>query len=329
MSVDSYDYENRLTKVTAPDATLSFNYCSCPTLTGIDSTYGDCGACGPSGKRISKTVNDKTIYTICFDPTMDLDVNGNIIARYVQNPNVLDEPISIEISTGTYYYLFDGLGSVTGLTDIGGNLVATYKYDAFGNILSETGDTTLNSINPYRFTSRVYDKESGLYYYRARYYDSKTGRFMQKDPLMEVMKKGKNLYVYVEDNPVNFVDPSGCWGWSWSWSWSWVCPRSYKLWSDQISWCYIGDRYNAGNDKWCHCFISGYYVRYYYYNAWTVYAGGYAWEVIGSLVGGTYDSADLDADYYGAFTASTNYCDSVAKRCFNKYPSKPSGWWWV
>jgi len=125
-----YDFENRLTKVTTPDATLSFNYCSCPTLTGIDGTYGDCGACGPSGKRISKTVNDITIYTICFDPTFDLDENGNIIARYVQNPNVLDEPISIETAQGKFYYLFDGLGSVTGLTDTGGNLVAikTPKY---------------------------------------------------------------------------------------------------------------------------------------------------------------------------------------------------------
>lgn len=93
---------------------IPFNYCSCPTLTGIDSTYGDCGACGPSGKRISKTVDGKILSTICFDPTMDLDVNGTIIARYVQNPTTLDEPISIETSQGKYYYLFDGLGSVTG-----------------------------------------------------------------------------------------------------------------------------------------------------------------------------------------------------------------------
>jgi len=188
---------------------ISYNYCSCPTLTGIDDTYGECGACGPSGKRISKTVNDKTIYTICFDPTMDLDENGNIIARYIQNPNVLDEPISIETAQGKYYYLFDGLGSVTGLTDSGGNLVATYKYDAFGNILSETGDATLNAINPYRYTSRVYDKETGLYYYRARYYDANTGRFISKDPLRSQLTEGKHLYVYCENNPVNFVDPTG------------------------------------------------------------------------------------------------------------------------
>lgn len=116
----SYDYENRLIKITTPDATLSFNYCSCPTLTGITGC-GECGGQGsadsPSGKRISKTVNDQTISTICFDPTMDFDSNGNIIARYIQNPTVLDEPISIETSQGKFYYLFDGLGSVTGLTD--------------------------------------------------------------------------------------------------------------------------------------------------------------------------------------------------------------------
>jgi len=206
-----YDFENRLTKVITPDANLSFNYCSCPTLAGIDSTYGDCGACAdsPSGKRISKTVNGETIYTICFDPTMDLDVNGNIIAKYVQNPTILDEPISIQTGSGKYYYLVDGLGSVTGLTDSNGNLVATYKYDAFGNIISETGDATLNAINPYRFTSRVYDKEAGLYYYRARYYDAKVGRFTQKDPLRSELTEGNNLYVYVGNNPVNRVDPSG------------------------------------------------------------------------------------------------------------------------
>jgi RHS repeat-associated protein len=146
---------------------------------------------------------------------MDLDVNGNVIARYVQNPNVLDEPISIRTSIGTYYYLFDGLGSVTGLTDTGGNLVAAYSYDAFGNILSETGDATLNAINPYRYTSRVYDKESGLYYYRARYYDANVGRFISPDPLRDCLVNGENLYVYCKNNPVMGVDPLGLCGWFW------------------------------------------------------------------------------------------------------------------
>lgn len=62
------------------------------------------------------TVNDKTMYRFYDDSDriMDIDQNGNIIARYVQNPTVLDEPISIQTSQGNFYYLFDGLGSVTG-----------------------------------------------------------------------------------------------------------------------------------------------------------------------------------------------------------------------
>ena len=62
------------------------------------------------------TVNDKTMYRFYDDSDriMDFDQNGNIIARYVQNPNVLDEPISIETAQGKFYYLFDGLGSVIG-----------------------------------------------------------------------------------------------------------------------------------------------------------------------------------------------------------------------
>jgi len=133
----------------------------------------------------------------------------------LHNSVMFDEPISMETSQGKYYYLFDGLGSVTGLTDIGGSLVASYSYDVFGNIISETGDETLNMLNPYRFTSRVYDKESGLYYYRARYYDSNTGRFMQKDPLKTELKEGKNLYAYCGNNPVNFVDPLGLYTFKW------------------------------------------------------------------------------------------------------------------
>lgn len=172
---------------------------------------------------------------------MDLDVNGNIIARYVQNPNVLDEPISIRTSTGTYYYLFDGLGSVTGLTDGGGNLVATYSYDAFGNIIGETGDETLNAINPYRYTSRVWDRETGLYYYRARYYDAKVGRFMQKDPLRSELTEGKNLYVYCGNNPVNRVDPSGLYNFDyyrykqWYWWWGWKYKWMYYGWKLKLS----------------------------------------------------------------------------------------------
>ena len=62
--------------------------------------------------------------------------------------------------------------------------------------------------NPYMFNGRRLDPETGLYYYRARYYDPQSGRFISEDPL-GFASKGVNLYEYVSANPINFVDPSG------------------------------------------------------------------------------------------------------------------------
>jgi RHS repeat-associated protein len=81
--------------------------------------------------------------------------------------------------------------------------VQTYNYDSFGNITPSGG------INqPYTYTAREYDNETGLYYYRARYYDPKAGRFITRDPISFAGGDG-NLYGYVENNPINFVDPFG------------------------------------------------------------------------------------------------------------------------
>ena len=98
-----------------------------------------------------------------------------------------------------YYYHFDGLGSVVALSDESGNIVERYSYDVFGdpNRVSSVG-------NPYMFTGRDYDAETGNYYYRARYYEPEIGRFMQTDPIG--YKNSANLYQYCLNNPVNFID---------------------------------------------------------------------------------------------------------------------------
>ncbi|MCK5021435.1 MAG: RHS repeat-associated core domain-containing protein, partial [Candidatus Peribacteraceae bacterium] len=83
----------------------------------------------------------------------------------------------------------------------------TYRYTPFGGSLVK--DETV--YNPYQFTGRRYDPESGMYYYRARMYESGMGRFVQADPAG--MVDGANMYAYVGNNPVNQVDPTGKWSW--------------------------------------------------------------------------------------------------------------------
>jgi RHS repeat-associated protein len=90
------------------------------------------------------------------------------------------------------------------LVDSSGAMVNEYIYDSFGNIVDQTGTV----VNPYTYTARELDTESGLYYYRARYYDANTGRFISEDPIG--FRGGDvNFFTYTGNNPVNFVDPDG------------------------------------------------------------------------------------------------------------------------
>jgi RHS repeat-associated protein len=92
---------------------------------------------------------------------------------------------------------------VTELIEANENVVNTYRYTPFGDALVR--DETV--YNPHQFTGRQYDAESGLYHYRARAYSPDIGRFMQQDPAG--MADGANMYAYVGNNPVNFVDSKG------------------------------------------------------------------------------------------------------------------------
>ena len=181
----TYDFENRLISATMPG--------------GIAATYGY----DPFGRRISKTVNGVITRYLYdgMDIVKEYDGTGTLLATYRHGPGI-DEPIAMTRGGQTFYYHADGLGSITGLTNSSQTVVQTYGYDGFGNL-----NQAPTVQNPYTYTGREYDAETGLYYYRARSYDPKTGRFLQQDPIG--LAGGINLYAYVGNNPVVFVDPLG------------------------------------------------------------------------------------------------------------------------
>jgi RHS repeat-associated protein len=120
----------------------------------------------------------------------------------------VDEPVClIEAAggyAGTYYYHFDGLGSCVALTNGAGNVVELYEYCVYGQ--AAASDT--NHPNRFLFTGREFDADTGLYYYRARYYHPEIGRFLQTDPIG--YGDGMNQYAYCGNSSVNGTDPSGC-----------------------------------------------------------------------------------------------------------------------
>jgi RHS repeat-associated protein len=108
------------------------------------------------------------------------------------------------VTKGSVLYPKDGLGSVTELTNSTGSVIRTYRYNGFGDIYSQSGIFE----QPFTFTGREYDSESGFYYYRARYYDPKAGRFISKDPI-GFGGGDVNLFRYVQNDPLNWIDAEG------------------------------------------------------------------------------------------------------------------------
>jgi len=133
----------------------------------------------------------------------ELDGSGDVSARYSPGQHI-DEPLAELRSGTTSFYQADSLGSVSSLMNPSATVIASYAYDTFGNLPTSTGSLT----NPFQYTGRESDPETGLYYYRARYYSPTTGRFMSEDPA-GFGGSGPNLYAYVHNSSINLVDPFG------------------------------------------------------------------------------------------------------------------------
>jgi RHS repeat-associated protein len=156
------------------------------------------------GRRIQRTPSIGVSTNFVYDGAevvKDINSDGSTV-EYLNGPGV-DNKLRLTDSrlSGPLYFVQDHLGSTTGFTNSTGSLVSEISYDSFGNANSGT------NLTRYTYTGREFDSDTGLYYYRARWYDAKVGRFISEDPIG--FGGGVNQFAYVRGNPTNRTDPSG------------------------------------------------------------------------------------------------------------------------
>jgi RHS repeat-associated protein len=189
-----YNYSNRLTSVISGTLTTEFTYPS--TLLRAGNGAGD---------RVVKTV-DGVVTDYVLDPAVGLtqvlqETTAGQATSYLYGADLL-----AQYDSGTWaYHLNDGLGSVRQLADAAGQVVQSYSFSPFGVPLGESGG------EPYGYAGEQWDASAGLVFLRARYYQLEVGRFISKDPFPGFWSQPRTLnrFVYVGNNPVNRIDPSG------------------------------------------------------------------------------------------------------------------------
>ena len=113
--------------------------------------------------------------------------------------------LATEVGGVWYFPLYDNNGNVTDYVSETGEVVASYAYDAFGRTIDKSGP--MADVFPFRFSTKYYDAETGLYYYGYRYYSPELGRWLTRDPIEE--DGGDNLYAFCGNNGLNRFDILG------------------------------------------------------------------------------------------------------------------------
>jgi RHS repeat-associated protein len=221
----TWDFEGRLMKVShLPSANN-------PNTKTVEFAYD-----GDSKRVAKKVMSEKEgVETVKSFILYVRNAMGEVIEEYI--PDDLQTPttwnvesvyifgngkriVKIDDAGNKIYYQSDILGSSCILTNESGDILELTKYDEFGNVYfeSSTHNSELATHNSYKYTGKPFDEEIGLYYYGARYYNAKIGRWISKDikhfrnNLIEPLtSQNLNYYIYCNNNPLIYNDPTGRW----------------------------------------------------------------------------------------------------------------------
>ena len=184
------------------------------------------------GRELATMSNGSTTWTNTYnaDGLRTKRTNGSTTYNYIYNGSSLSQmtvgsntlyfaydasgtPMSVTYNGTNYYYATNVQGDVTAILNTSGTAVVQYTYDAWGKILTATGDlaSTLGVHNPLRYRGYVYDDETTLYYLQSRYYNPAMGRFISADnyPSTGQGLTGNNMFAYCGSNPVSRRDHGG------------------------------------------------------------------------------------------------------------------------
>jgi RHS repeat-associated protein len=211
----THDNAGNVSRIVRNDATLDLVWNLQGQLLAVtnNGVLAESYTYDPLGRRLCTTTGGSTVYHAYNgdECIADLDASGKLLRSYTWGlgiDNLLAMTVHNSSATNTFYAIKDHLGSVQSLVDSTGNVVESFTYDAWGNILSHFRTFELSNFScRYMFQGREYSSATGLYNFRARWYDSQTGRWLSNDPIG--ISGGLNLHEFCGNNPMNYVDPMG------------------------------------------------------------------------------------------------------------------------
>jgi len=165
-------------------------------------------------RRVAKAVNGQaTAFTYqgwaMFKETTSSSTNSYVygldLSGTPQGAGTIGGILCASLNGSTAFYAYDANGNVTDLVGTNGSFASKYQYDPYGNTIAKSGD--LADANPFRFSTKYLDSETGLLYYGYRQYSPELGRWLSRDPIGE--RGGMNLYGFGGNSPLCFIDPFG------------------------------------------------------------------------------------------------------------------------